>query len=385
MVDVYIASDNIISSLGITSDENFQNCKSGNTGIVYSSETKLSQTPFYASLINWNRINNLFGKIANNALYTKLEKLLILSITDALKQINIHTSDNKTLLIVSTTKGNIELLEQENNVDIDKNRLHLWEIANIVQKYFHLANEPMVVSHACVSGLNAIILGTRLIKSGQYENVIIAGGDILTEFVISGFQSFKAISPNPCKPFDITREGITLGEGCGTIILTSNPTIIKYKEKIKVLGGASSNDANHISGPSRTGDGLFYAIDSTLKEAAIKNTNEIGFISAHGTATAYNDEMEAKALKLAGLTEIPVNSLKGFFGHTLGAAGIIESIISIHSLKNNTLIPTLGFENIGVTENIAMITQVKEEKLNTCLKTASGFGGSNAAVFYSKS
>ena len=385
MVDVYIASDNIISSLGLTSDENFQNCKSGNSGIVYTSDIKFSQTPLYASLINWNSINNFFGKIANNALYTKLEKLLILSITDALKQINISVTDSNTLLIVSTTKGNIELLEQENNVNFDKKRLHLWETANIVKKYFNLANEPIVVSHACVSGINAIILGTRLIKSGQYENVIITGADILTEFVISGFQSFKAISPKPCKPFDIAREGITLGEGCGTIILTSNSTIIKDKEKIKVLGGASSNDANHISGPSRTGDGLFYAIDSTLKEAAIKNSNEIGFISAHGTATAYNDEMEAKALKLAGLTEIPVNSLKGFFGHTLGAAGIIESIISIHSLKNNTFIPTLGFENIGVTENIAIITHVKEEKLNTCLKTASGFGGSNAAVFYSKS
>jgi len=383
MVDVYIASDNIISSLGLTSDENFQNCKSGNSGIVHTSETKLSQTPFYASLINWNSINNLFCKVADNALYTKLEKLLILSITDALKQIDISVTDNKTLLILSTTKGNIELLEQDNHIHIDKKRLHLWETANVVQKHFHLANEPLVVSHACVSGINAIILGTRLIKSGQYENVIVTGGDILTEFVISGFQSFKAISPNPCKPFDIAREGITLGEGCGTIILTSNSTIVKGK--VKVLGGASSNDANHISGPSRTGDGLFYAIDSTLKEASIKNSNEIGFISAHGTATAYNDEMEAKALKLAGLTEIPVNSLKGFFGHTLGAAGIIESIISIHSLKNNTLIPTLGFENIGVTENIAVITQVKEEKLNTCLKTASGFGGSNAAVFYSKS
>jgi 3-oxoacyl-[acyl-carrier-protein] synthase-1 len=212
----------------------------------------------------------------------------------------------------------------------------------------------------------------------------VSGGDILTEFVISGFQSFKAISPNPCKPFDINRDGITLGEGCGTVVLTSNPALVKEKDKIKVLGGATSNDANHISGPSRTGDGLFYAIDSAMKEAAITNTENIGFVSAHGTATSFNDEMEAKALKLAGLIEVPVNSLKGFFGHTLGAAGIIESIISIHSLKNNTLIPTIGFKTLGVTENISVITQVIEKKMNTCLKTASGFGGCNAAILYSK-
>lgn len=384
MVDVYIASDNIISPLGFNTEENFRNCITGNSGIIYTSDAKLSQTPLYASLINWEKTYSLFAEIAENTLYTKLEKILILSITDALKQISIDVSDKKTLLILSTTKGNIELLEQENNVDIYKNRLHLWETAHIIQKYFNLANEPMVVSHACVSGINAIILGIRLIKSGQYENVIVTGGDILTEFVISGFQSFKAISPKPCKPFDIARDGITLGEGCGTIILTSNSTIIKDQEKINVLGGASSNDANHISGPSRTGDGLFYSIDSTLKEAVITNSSEISFISAHGTATVYNDEMESKALKLAGLTEIPVNSLKGYFGHTLGAAGVIESIMSIQSLKKNILIPTLGFENIGVTEKISVINQVTEKKLKTCLKTASGFGGSNAAIFYSK-
>jgi len=384
MVDVYIASDNIISSLGITSTENFQNCKNGKSGIVLTDDKKLSQTPLYASLINWNIINEMFGKIADNALFTRLERIFILSITDALKQTNIRVSDNNTLLLLSTTKGNIELLEQNGNIHIDKDRLHLWKTADIIQKYFQLSNEPFVVSHACVSGLNAIILASRLIKSKCYENVIVSGGDVLTEFIISGFQSFKAISPRPCKPFDIAREGITLGEGCGTVVLTSNQTLLKDKNKIKILGGGTSNDANHISGPSRTGDGLFYAIDSALKEAAISDKNEIGFISAHGTATSFNDEMESKALKIAGLTKIPVNSLKGFFGHTLGAAGIIESIISIYELKNNILIPTIGYENHGVTENISVIAKVSEKKLQTCLKTASGFGGCNAAVLYSK-
>ncbi len=384
MVDVYIASDNIISSLGFTSSENFLNCKEGKSGIMLTSDTKLSQTQIQASYINWSNITDAFGKISDNTLYTKVEKLFILSITDALKQTDINISDNKTLLILSTTKGNIELLEPDNNINIDRKRLKLWEMANLIQKHFHLVNEPIVVSHACVSGLSAIILATRLIKSGQYDNVIVSGGDILTEFIISGFQSFKAISPNPCKPFDIARDGITLGEGCGTVILTSNPALIKENEKIKVLSGATSNDANHISGPSRTGDGLFYAIDSTLKEAEVSNANKIGFISAHGTATSYNDEMESKAFTLAGLTEIPVNSLKGYFGHTLGAAGIIESIISIHALKNDTLIPTMGFENLGVTEKINVISKVEEKTLNTCLKTASGFGGCNAAVYYSK-
>lgn len=382
MVDVYIASDNIISSLGYSSEENFRNCLDGRSGIVLTSDLTLSQTPIHASLINWNLVNDFFDKIGDRSLYTKLEKIFILSIERAIKQTPVSYTDPKTLLILSTTKGNIELLDRENLKSIDRERLHLWKTADIIKKYFNLANDPMVVSHACISGLIAIILGTRLIKSGRYDNVIVSGGDILTEFIISGFQSFKAISPKTCKPFDISRDGINLGEGCGTVILTSNPALVK--DKTKIIGGASSNDANHISGPSRTGDGLFYSIQSALAEASIKNINDIGFISAHGTATTYNDEMESKAIKMAGLTDIPVNSLKGYFGHTLGAAGVIESIISIHSLKHKMLVPTLGFENLGVTEKIAVISKAEEKNMNLCLKTASGFGGCNAAVLYSK-
>jgi 3-oxoacyl-[acyl-carrier-protein] synthase-1 len=219
-----------------------------------------------------------------------------------------------------------------------------------------------------------------LLQTGQYENAVVVGADVITRFVLSGFQSFQAISAAPCKPFDADRDGINLGEGAGTVILSSNPS---YADGIKLAGGSVSNDANHISGPSKTGEELFYAIDAALKAAGIE-PDAIDFISAHGTATVYNDEMEAKAINLAGMKNIPVNSLKGYYGHTLGASGLIEAVIAIHSLKQNIIIPTKGFNQPGVTQPLHVANQLQHIPLTNCLKTASGFGGCNAAIVLTK-
>ncbi|HEX9512872.1 MAG TPA: beta-ketoacyl synthase N-terminal-like domain-containing protein, partial [Puia sp.] len=226
----------------------------------------------------------------------------------------------------------------------------------------------------------AILTGFRLIRSGQYENAVIAGADVISNFVLSGFQSFQAISSRPCRPFDKARDGITLGEGAATMILSSNP---KYAGGVKVMGGSTSNDANHLSAPSRTGDELCYSIKTALGQAGLSAT-DIDFISAHGTATLYNDEMEAKAITLANLQSVPVNSLKGYYGHTLGAAGLIESIVAAQSLKAGLVLPTLGFEQMGVSQPLNICSTLLSAPLKNCLKTASGFGGCNAALVLSK-
>jgi 3-oxoacyl-[acyl-carrier-protein] synthase-1 len=219
-----------------------------------------------------------------------------------------------------------------------------------------------------------------MIQSGQYDTAVVAGADVISKFIFSGFQSFQAISTSACKPFDANRNGINLGEGAATIILSSNK---KNADSIKITGGAMSNDANHISGPSRTGEELYQAIDQAMRSAGVE-TGAIDLISAHGTATIYNDEMEAKAITLAGLQDVPVNSLKGYYGHTLGAAGLIESVISLHSMKAGLIIPTLGFSEMGVTKPLNVCRQLEEKPIQHCLKTASGFGGCNAAVIFSK-
>jgi 3-oxoacyl-[acyl-carrier-protein] synthase-1 len=188
----------------------------------------------------------------------------------------------------------------------------------------------------------------RLLKAGQYENAVICGADTISKFIVSGFQSFQALSDEICKPFDSSRNGLNLGEGAATVILSTDK---KFEGNIKVKGGSVSNDANHISGPSRTGEELGHAIRQAIGDANIL-AKDVDFISAHGTATVYNDEMEANAMALAGLQAVPLNSLKGYYGHTLGAAGLIESVVSIQSLKENLMIPTLGFKELGVTSRV---------------------------------
>jgi 3-oxoacyl-[acyl-carrier-protein] synthase-1 len=381
----YIIADNIISPLGFTSSENFGNLRQMRTGVQKLESNDLSQEAVCAAIIDQARLENEFKVLNTTKEYTRLEQLFILSINDTLKQNPaIDIKSPKTLIILSSTKGNIDLLALENKKKFDKKRLFLWETGNVITSHFNNPNKALIVSNACISGVLAIILAKRLLEENIYDTIIVSGGDIMTRFVVSGFQSFKAVSSEVCKPYDASRDGISLGEACGTIVLSTDKSKIQNpKSLIVVKGGASSNDANHISGPSRTGEGLILAIKKTLKEADMK-ASEIDYISGHGTATLYNDEMEAMALSETQLQDVPMNSLKSYFGHTLGAAGIIESIVGIHSMKNNTLIGTYNFKEPGVSKPINIIRETKTSTINNCLKTAAGFGGCNAAVLFAK-
>jgi len=374
MKEVFIVADNIISPIGNTTTENFANLVRDISAVKQHTNMQMADEPFYAALFDAGK------DFTGNNSYTKFEELLIASIAEVLEQSDVDPASEKTMLIISTTKGNISLLETEVYNESLRKRMALYTSADLIAKHFHFVNKPLIVSNACISGVLAIVTGMRLIRSGRYENIIVAGADIITKFVLSGFQSFQALSNNICKPFDKNRDGINLGECAATVILSSNKN---SNNDIKAVSGSISNDANHISGPSRTGDELYQAIDIAMQDASL-DPEDIDFISAHGTATAYNDEMEAKAIALAKLESSPVNSLKGYYGHTLGAAGLIESVISIQSLKENIVLPTKGFEEHGVSKPITVCNEIIEKPLKNVLKTASGFGSCNAALIFSK-
>ena len=218
-----------------------------------------------------------------------------------------------------------------------------------------------------------MILAMRLIRSGKFKRALVTGADVLSKFIVSGFQSFQSLSEQACRPFDKSRDGLSLGEGVGTLVIS------REIGEVELVEGAISNDANHISGPSRTGEGLLVSIQHTL------DNNTVDLISAHGTATPYNDDMESLAFSRAGLEKVAVNSLKGYFGHTLGAAGIIESIINIEAMKQHTIVGTAGLSEIGLAKNINVVDHTMHAEHNSILKTASGFGGCNASVLIRKS
>jgi len=372
MKKVYWVTDNIYSPLGDTSEKNATAIFEGKSTVVHVPSLSLPNKSFYASLFSPSQRDKTTAKSIDKST-PFFEQMALNAIENLLQKYPIKNIE-KTILIVSTTKGNIELIDNP----LLRHRLNLHDAAQKINLKIGLKNTPIVVSNACISGIAAMVVAKRLIEKGVYENAIVCGADCITDFVASGFQTLNATANELCKPYDKNRTGINLGEAACAVLLSST-----YESDVLVLGGSISNDANHISGPSKTGEELAMAIQNALTESEI-DVEDVAFVSAHGTATAYNDEMESKAFEIAGLSETPIHSLKPQIGHTLGAAGLIESIVGVHALKQGIVPVSLNFNELGVSGKINIATQASTTSKKYFLKTASGFGGCNGAIVYSK-
>jgi 3-oxoacyl-[acyl-carrier-protein] synthase I len=369
---VYILSDAVITPLGRNSDETLHQLYAGATSVIPYSNTEFGT--YYTSRF---AEESPYGYNHQPTVFTRIEQLIIDSVQQALEPLRIQADQQDVLFVITSTKGNIDQL---NNPDFDQDRLRIGEMAAYITRFFNNPNQPVVISNACISGVQAIEYACYALQQGTYKYIVVTGADLASDFVLSGFYSFQAMSPFPCKPFDKDRAGVSIGEGCGTLVLST----VAEEGSIEIAAVASSNDANHLSGPSRTGDGLSNAIVWAMQEAQVQ-ASEIDIISAHGTATMYNDEMESLAFQTAQVTDALVYSIKGNIGHTLGAAGIIETAFLARCLKNNSGIPSLGFEHQGTSVTLNICTELNTNKeLKIGLKTASGFGGGNAALILKK-
>ncbi len=377
MGKVYLSYNNIVSSYGFDSQDAVENIKNEISGLQAVDDKRISPVSCYTSLIDRDKLRSEFKKFNPQKKYTRLEQMLIISLGKTMANSKLELTP-RVGLIISTTKGNIDALEAES--EFQEKRAYLGELAKVIKDFFGFETEPLVLSNACVSGVLAIAAAKRLINQGRFDHVFVAGGDLVTPFILSGFNSFQALSEELCRPYCKTRSGINIGEVAASALVTNNDQNLA-EEAVTIIGEASCNDANHISGPSRTGEGLFRSVRSALKQAHL---DTIDYISAHGTATSFNDEMEAIAFDRLGLQDVPLNSLKGYFGHTLGASGLLETIIGMHSLYQNTLFATKGFQELGVSKPLNIIKKTQPKEMMTFLKTASGFGGSNTAVIFQK-
>ena len=319
---VYCIGHSIISPLGEGSQANAAAVQAGRSGLRVHTSRFADVEPFCASLFETPQ---------------DFTALCIRSVEMALNEAKIKPEEPGVVFILSTTKGdNLDLITP----------------AQAIARHFGNPNPPIVVSNACTSGVCAQITAKRLLESGIYETAVVVGCDIQTRFIVSGFQSFKALSPEPCKPFSPDRNGLNLGEAAATIVYTRTQTasLTEHRTQIRWIleAGSIHNDANHLSAPSRTGEGAYRCLMDVLGGTDPKDIHLIG---VHGTATLYNDDMEKAALERAGMANIPVSALKPFFGHTMGAAGILETILCMMQLQQGT-----------------------------CIKMLSGFGGVNAAI-----
>ncbi len=376
-IPIYVSGGACLTPLGFDLPSNIKAIKDGKTALVKVQDDTIDDTAFVGGVIDQSALNQSFNQLQLKGEYSTLEKMMLL-VVDKIKSKFSAAINDDCGLIISSTKGNINALEKE-----DINAYYLHQLAKKIGDALAINTEPIVLSNACVSGVMAISVAKSLIKIGKFKHAIVVGGDLFSRFVFSGFQSFQAVSGEPCKPYDKKRDGISLGEAAAAIFVTREKDMLSSSSCFEVIGDSSINDANHISGPSRTGEGLFQSIRNAMDEENIK-PSEIDMISSHGTATMYNDEMEAQAFNRLKLEQTPTFSLKGYFGHTLGAAGLLETVIALAFAQENAIPVSIGYEEHGLTLPLNITTKPIEQPINLVLKTASGFGGSNTAVIFKK-
>lgn len=373
---INVISTNITSPLGFTTEQNYKAVLGGASALRRQEGLWGLQEPFAASL---------FSEEQDAALaisgYTRFESLAIRSVREALSHTQLDVASPRVVLIVSTTKGNIGQSPSE--------------AAQTIAEAIGLTTKPIVVCNACVSGLSAQLLADDLLSASLYDYAIVVGAEVQGKFIVSGFLSLKAVSDEPCRPFDIERYGLNPGEAAATIIFASHllPCGEKAAQDVfhpggsegaaswHLVRGASRNDAFHNVSPSPVGDGLSGAIDAAMQG---EDKAQLATVCVHGTATLYNDQMEAKAIRRSGLSDVPLSALKGYYGHTMGAAGVLETILTMRATDDGIVLPSKGFTELGVSEKVCIAGESRKTEKTAFLKLISGFGGCNVAALYER-
>lgn len=382
---ISVLATNVTSPLGMTTEQNYQSVCAGRSMLTTYSQWRGIGEPFAASMFTAEQEEALAQEG-----FSRFESLVLHSVSDALNQVGELQKD-RTVLVLSTTKCNVEELGAE--ADTDAAYLHPGETARKIARHFGIMTDPIVVCNACISGVSAQLVAKRLIEAGLYDTAIVCGADNVTPFTVAGFQSFKALSPYPCRPFDIERLGLNIGEAAATMVfgkaeafsvLEKANTAIATDQADStwlLVSGCTNNDAYHVSAPSPVGEGAFRAIQKTCEGI---DKEELATVCVHGTATMFNDQMESKAIQQAGLSDIPLIAIKGYYGHTMGAAGLLETILTMRALDDGRILPTRGFEEIGVSGKVTISNQEQQTDKQSFLKIISGFGGCNGALYYKK-
>ena len=367
-----IVSTNITSPLGLTTEQNYAAVKRGETGLKILDGCLGVPRRLCVGIFPEAQRASLLLKG-----FSWFESLVFHSVKDALSRCPVNPASPRTVLILGTSTAGVE--ELGDVPEKDRNSLAPDVAAKKVAASLGFVNDPITVSNACISGATAQMLADRLIASGYYDTAVVCGVDVLSAFVLAGFDSLKALSPTECRPFDIERLGLNIGECAATVVLSRDPD--EDAGSWYIQAGCLNNDAYHVSAPIPSGDGVCRAIKKILSP---EDKASLACVAAHGTATMFNDQMESKAIESAGLGDLPTTALKPHYGHTFGASGIVEAIITMCSLDEGLLLPVLGFEELGVSGRIKVCSQREHTDKTAFIKLQSGFGGCNGAMIYTK-
>ncbi len=396
MTKVYVTGMGIISSIGRDINENLESLRNGASGI---NKPRFFDTKYASSLlfgevnIDTCTLNEQLGLSEEKGL-TRTDLFAFKAFRDAINDANLskeEVSSFDTALISSSTVGGMcltdQLFEDANLKSESSEYLSSYGCSahtfRLIEKY-NIKGFTNTINTACSSSANAIMFGSRLIKSGRVKRAIVGGTDSLAKYTVNGFNALRILAEQACKPFDEHRDGLNLGEGAAYLVLESNEVVKDKNIYAGVSGYGNSNDAFHSSTLSDDAVGVISAMSQALISAKL-DQGQIDYINAHGTGTENNDIVELNGFSKIFNKIPPYNSTKSYTGHTLGAAGAVEAVLSILSLRNNELYPSLNVKNPISHFNVPPVKKFERGKeINHVLSNSFGFGGNCTSLILSK-
>jgi 3-oxoacyl-[acyl-carrier-protein] synthase-1 len=388
-MSVYITGFGIISGIGCGEEETFAALQQKRSAIgeVSFLETALKRYP----VAEVKRSNEELASLASfpeKNIYGRTFLLGIIAAKQAMAMAGLNTAQG---VMAATTVGGVDLRErfysQLDNPAIKAKIFPSLELADCTERiadYFDIRSNVTTMSTACSSSANAIMTGARMIRAKMVDTVLVGGMDALSRFSLNGFNSLEILSPTGCRPFDQNRNGVSIGEAAAFLVLESEESAKGKKIYGEIAGYANRAEAFHQTASSPDGAGVAATMRRALEVAKIQ-PQDIDYINAHGTGTQVNDLSEGMAIGTVFGEDIPpVSSTKYYTGHTLASAGAIEAVLSLLSIKHQTLLPNIGLEN--VMEELSFIPQkeMQQADINYVLSNSLGFGGANSTLIIKK-
>ena len=397
--NVFVTGVGIVSAIGFNCGEAataLQAAKSGIGKITLMDTLYKDEIPV-AEVKATNKELAAMAEVSEKGLFSRTTLLGLIAARQALSQAQITDIQRyRTGLISATTVGGMDRSERfykeylKNNSRGRLRDIITHDCGDSTEKIADITgikDYVSTISTACSSSANAILVGSRLIKNGILDRVLAGGVDALTLFTLNGFNSLMILDKNGCKPFDEERNGLTLGEGSGFLVIESENVVKKEGKTVlcEVAGYGNACDAFHQTASSPEGDGAYLSMKKAL-EVANLSPGMIDYINTHGTGTKNNDLSEGKAIERLFHGSIPrCSSTKSFTGHTLGAAGAIEAVFSIMAIQHQWIYPNLNFRQKMTELTFSPVSAFQYNvPVKNVMSNSFGFGGNNTSLIFSR-
>lgn len=392
---VFVTGIGIISAIGKNVNEtlaSLQASRSGISDITILDTVHRGELPVGEIKLTNEQLVSLAGA-GDPDMQTRTSLLGLIAATEALQNAGIDPKDTgyRTGVVSASTVGGMDRTE------LNYRNYHLGAPYNhfvlthdcgyhteMIAEKLGFRDMVSTISTACSSSANAMMYGARLIRHGMLDRVLAGGTDSLSKFTLNGFNTLMILDKQPCRPFDKSRMGLNLGEGAAFLVLESEKALNGRIPLCELTGFTNANDAYHQTASSPDGYGPFLSMSGAL-EAAGLHPGAVDYINAHGTGTDNNDLTEGIAIERIFRDGVPpVSSTKPFTGHTLGAAAAVEAVISVLSIRNNTIFPNLNFREKIEELNFEPVKQLRKDiRLRNVLSNSFGFGGNDSTLIFS--